>query len=146
MALSPAVLDQIVFHQMKKVEELEGPTTGSWYLNAKFLGMLVQLARPRSEARLMALRYALKLTVHRGRGVMRELRQTAWWFGLTFPRLKLWDRYVMTREELGGSQSDHARAEFGETPQDRDADLVAAFEADDPSTPEVSDEGSDEAE
>ena len=124
MASGNLVLDQVVLHQVNKMGLDTGrEVMGSTYLKSKFLGMLVQLARPIPAARLLALRCARQRTAEQGRHVMRELRQLQ--FLLTESS---YERYLRLRDEIGGSMWTGPRPYFGEGYREmaRDIDQVSA--------------------
>jgi len=124
MASGNLVLEQIVLHQANKMRLDTGrELTGSTFLKAKLMGMLVQLARPSPEARLLALRSARHRTAAQGRHVMRELRQLQYLL-----KESSRERYLRVRDEIGGSQWTGPRPAFGESYQEmeRDIDEVTA--------------------
>ena len=127
MASGNRVLENIVLHQVDKMRS-DTALRGSTYrgrVKAKFLGMLVQLARPSPEARLMALRYARQFTAEAGRHVVRELRQLR--ILLTSSSL---ERYMFVRDEIGGSQWTSPRSAFGESHQEMERDIDEVIVAD----------------
>ena len=119
MASGGRAIESIVLHQVDKMR------AECQFLNAKFLAMLVQLARPSPEARLMALRYARRFTATMGRRAMRELRQLS-----VLLTTSSFERYLTARDEIGGSQWTGPRPAFGESYREleRDLDEVARAE------------------
>ena len=118
MASGGRAIASVVLHQVDKMR-------AGQVQHAAFLAMLVQLARPSPEARLMALRYARRLTATMGRRAMRELRQLS-----VLLTASSFERYLAARDEIGGSQWTGPRPAFGESYREleRDLDEVARAE------------------
>ena len=120
MASGNVVLKQIVLHHVDKMRSDTGKeVTGATY-KAKFLGMLVQLARPSQDARLLALRYARQRTAELGRRIMRFLRE----LDLLCPVLR--DQYLSARDRFGNTNRTIRYPEFGEGTQEPDLLQVQA--------------------
>ena len=114
------VVDAIVKHHMEKYRlDAASPLEETTFLNATFLGKLVQLARPSLEARLLSVRFAYRYAADTGRATMREIRQLRASF-----HDKSDERYLAMRDFLGGAVPTSPCRVFGEGFQEAMRDIL----------------------
>ena len=114
------VLDAIVKHHMEKYQlEAASPLSAKTFLDAAFLGKLVQLARPSLEARLLSVRFAYRYAADTGRATTREIRRLRTSF-----HDKSDERYRAMRNLLGGAVPTSHRRVFGEGFQEAMRDIL----------------------